>query len=453
MTKIAIWTERVAVVAALAAPGGLAAQETPPDPSLASLLAEAQARNPELLAATKSAESAGARVPQAGALPDPVLGVGLINFPYAEPSFRREMMTMANVQLGEEFPFPGKLRLREDVARFQAQAAEWETERVRQKVLTEVKAAYYEIYFVDRALEITGQNETLVADFARLTSAKYAVGTGVQPDVLKAQVEQTRLDDQLVALREQRTSAVAQVNALLSRPTDTPLPSTRLPEGVQVAALAEGEGEVTFTSASLAKVVPNARNIPAPGIPSVAELQRLALEHNPMIQAHVRRIAAQQHAVSLAEKAKLPDFDVTAAYSWRPAFTDFVSVMVSIPLPVFAGRKQDQAVAEQVATLAEQQATHHAMVNDVNGEIAALAAELQRARDQLVLLNDGILPQARTSLASSTASYQVGQVDFLALLDAQVTLYRHELEYHRLLADFATNLAALERAAGTEVLQ
>ncbi|MGH7578345.1 MAG: TolC family protein, partial [Longimicrobiales bacterium] len=442
---------------------GVSAQEEPSrDASLASLLEQAEARNPEVLAARRSAEAAAARVPQAGALPDPVLGFGVINFPVANPSFGREMMTMTTIQVGETFPLFGKLGLREDVARHEGEAAEWEVERARQNVLADVKAAYYEIYFVDRALQVTGRNEMLVGDFARLTATKYGVGAGVQPDVLKAQVERTRLDDQLVALRERRVSAAARLNALLDRPTDTPVPSARLPERVRVAALANGgEGEaIAFTSDALGGAAASAEGArvaagraPAPGIPTVTELQQLALQHNPMIQAHVRRIAAQRSALSLAGKAKLPDFNVSVAYSRRPDFADFVNLMVSVPVPIFAGRKQDQAVIEQAAMLAQHQATHTTMVNQLNDEIASLAAELRRARDQLVLLNDGILPQARTSLASSTSSYRVGNVDFLTLLDAQVTLFRHELDYHRLLADFATNVANLERAVGTEVLQ
>jgi outer membrane protein TolC len=162
-------------------------------------------------------------------------------------------------------------------------------------------------------------------------------------------------------------------------------------------------------------------------------------------------VAAQERALSLAEKAKLPDVSVSLAYSRRADFGDFANVMVSAPLPVFSGRKQDQAVVEEAAVLADHRARHQVMVDQVDAEIASLAAGLRRARDQLVLLNDGILPQARTSLSSATASYQVGRVDFLTLLDAQVTLYRHELDYHRLLFDFAADLAALERAVGTGV--
>ncbi|MBT8335465.1 MAG: TolC family protein, partial [Gemmatimonadetes bacterium] len=363
-----------------------------------------------------------------------------------------DMMTMTKVQVGAQLPWPGKLSLREDVARFGAEAAGWELERARDRIRTEVKATYYQAYFVDRALEVTARNETLVSDFALLTSSKYAVGTGAQPDVLKAQVERSRLADQLIALREERTGLVARLNALLGRPTDTPLPSTELPEEVRAVALLSSTDELSFASATLSGVLPGSSD-PSGPLQSVADLERQALEHNPTIQAHVRRVAAQERAVALAETAKLPDLSLTAAYSYRLGLGDFFEFMVSAPLPIFAGRKQDQAALEQAATLAEQQARYHAMVNDVNADIASLWADLQRARDQIVLLNEGILPQARTSLSSATASYQVGAVDFLTLLDSQVTLYRHELDYHRLLADFANNLAALERAVGTEVLR
>lgn len=425
---------------------------TAQDVALPALLARAARANPEILAALKASEAAAARVPQAGALPDPMVGIGFMNVPVTTPGLGGDMMTMTQVQIGAQLPWPGKLPLREDMARLQADAARWELERVRDRVLADVKAAYYRAYFLDRALEVTGRNETLVADFAQLTASKYGVGTGVQPDVLKAQVERSRLADQLVALREQRTSAVARLNALLGRPADTPLPATELPEEVKVAATARDGGDVKFASTTLADVLPGSGAHPGP-VPPPADLQQLALDHNPMIQAHVRRVAAQERAVSLAETAKLPDLSVSAGYSHRAGFGDFFNVMVSAPVPIFSGRKQDQAVREESATLADHEARHHAMINDLNAEIASLAAGLQRARDQLVLLNDGILPQARTSLSSATASYQVGNVDFLALLDAQVTLYKHELDYHRLLADFANNLAALERAVGTEVLR
>ncbi len=443
----------LAAVATACGAERIAAQTT--EPGLAALLAEAEAANPELTAARRGARAAAARVPQAGALPDPMLSFGVMNLPISDPSLGRDMMTMTRIRLSERFPWPGKLALREEIAGREAAAAEWEVERTRRRVLAEVKSTYYEVYFLDRALEVTGQNEAVMADFTHLTATRYGVGTGAQPDVLKAQVERTRLADQMAVLRERRTGALARLNALLARPTDTPLPSTEIPGDVRGAAAASASGDgPRFAAAALSDVLAGegAGAEPAPGLPPVDDLQRLALENNPGVRAHAERVAARERSLRLAGKATLPDIDVTVGYSRRPDFGDFFDLMVSAPLPIFAGRKQAQAVLEEEALLGEHEARHSALVDGLRGEIASLAAELRRAREQLVLLNEGILPQARTSLASATASYQVGRVDFLTLLDAQVTLYRHELDYHRLLADFATNLAALERAVGTEVL-
>jgi len=436
-----------AILAAALSKGALHAQEVP----LEALLAAADSANPRIAGARRVAEAATAAVPRAGALPDPMVGIGLMNVPVANPSLGGEMMTMAQVQLGATLPWPGKLGLREDVARLDAEAATWEVERVRDEVRADVESTYAQIYFVDQALEVTARNERLLQDLAGLSSAKYAVGTAVQSDVLKAQVERTRLADQVVALRERRTSAVARLNALLSRPTDTEVPEAVLPEATRTAALAAGPLQTRFVSAALTDLT-RERDEGAPLL-SVEELQALALEHSPMIQAHLKRVAARDRSVTLAETAKLPDLSVTAGYSRRAGFADLFNVMVSAPIPIFSGRKQDQGVVQQAAVLEEHRARHRTMVDGLKAEIASLHAELERARAQLVLLDEGILPQARTGLASATSAYQVGSVDFLTLLDAQVSLYRNELDYHRLLADFATNLAALERAVGTEVLR
>jgi len=440
------------VLGSLSLGGGLFAPLDAQEGSLAALLAEADTTSPRILGVRRMAEAAQARVPQAGALPDPTLGLGFMNVPVANPGLGNDMMTMAQLQVGAEFPWPGKLGLREDAARLEAEAAAWEVERVRQSVRADVESMYYQIYFVDRAIEVTVRNEVLVGDFARLTSSKYGVGTASQPDVLRAQVERTSLSDQLVELRTRRESTLARVNALLGRPAASPVGTTELPESVLLAALVpEPEGGARFASAALADLLPSADL--GGRLPTVEELQRIALEHNPMLQAHVRRVAAQERAVALSQTAGLPDMSISVGYSHRSGFGDFFNVMVSAPVPIFSRRKQAQGVFEEEAILGEHEARHRAMVDELNGEIAALASELRRARDQLLLLSDGILPQARTGLSSSTASYQVGHVDFLTLLDAQVTLYRRELDYHRLLSDFATNLAALERAVGTEVLR
>src|SRR6056297_3593584 len=167
-----------AVAVATLTPGALRAQ----DASLESLLSEADSANPSIAAARASAEAAAARISQAGAPPDPTLGVSLMNVPVADPSLSREMMTMTQVQLGTRIPWPSRLSTSQSIASMRSEAAEWETRRVRDQVRYDVRAAYHELYFVDQALEVTRRNHGLLQDLAELSSSQYGVGTGAQAD-------------------------------------------------------------------------------------------------------------------------------------------------------------------------------------------------------------------------------------------------------------------------------
>jgi outer membrane protein TolC len=220
------------------------------------------------------------------------------------------------------------------------------------------------------------------------------------------------------------------------------------------AAVDGQAGDPTFASVTFDEAAGGDRaGAAGSDLPSAAELQDLARRHSPALRAQELQIEAEERVRSVAGVAKRPDLSVSASYSFRQELGDFFSFMVSAPIPIFAGRKQNQGVVEAEAHVEERRAGLNAMVDALDAEIASLRSDLRRSRDQLTLLDDGILPQARAGLSSATASYRVGGVDFLTLLDAQVTLFRHELDYHRLLSDFATSLAALERAVGTEVLR
>ncbi|MGH7562926.1 MAG: TolC family protein [Gemmatimonadota bacterium] len=432
------------ILLAWARPG--AAQESEPA-DLAALLDIARAENPEIRAAAEAVGAARARVRAAGLLPDPMLGVGLLNALVSEPLSSDDFMTMRMVQVGQRLPYPGKLGLEREIAAWELAAAEAERERAELEVVASVKRAYYEIFFLDRALEVVRDNRDLLTDFVSVTEARYGVGTGGQQDVLKAQVEESRLGDELVALAGRRAAAVAELNALLDRPSPTPVGEPAIPRRIERAAVPEPGTEVRFTAAALGTVETGGP------IPDLATLQKRAEAGNPMLRAHVARIGAQKAALRLAEKAALPDFDVSLGYGQRGGREDMLTAMVSIPIPLRKGRKQDALAAAERSELANLEAMHDAMVNDVHAEVADLHASLLKARDQLALLREGILPQARASLESAVAGYPVASVDFLTLIDNQATLFRHELDHHRLLAEFAQDLAELERVVRGEVLR
>jgi outer membrane protein TolC len=182
-------------------------------------------------------------------------------------------------------------------------------------------------------------------------------------------------------------------------------------------------------------------------------MQERAIANSPMVEAHEARIAAQAARVELARKEHLPDFNLALQYGQRTDRTDMVNVMVSVPVPLHKGDRQDQQVAEAQAELAAMQAEHHVMVNDLRAQLAGIHADLERDRAQLALFVTSIIPQGRASLESALSAFQVGRADFLTLLENQTTLYNYETAYYSALADFAKSVAELERITGTEVLQ
>lgn len=401
--------------------------------------------HPAIRAAEDRVEAARAAISPAGALPDPMLGVGITNLPVTNPGFEGPM-TMAMVGVGQLLPYPGKLDLRRRAAEAELAAADARREAARWAVEQEVKSAYYELAYLDQALGVVRNNETLLTNFIRVTQARYGVGTGGQQDILKARVESARLAEEAVMLSEQRRAVLARLNAALDRPTETAVETPRVPTRIARAAVAENPGEIRFASASLGARALNSR------LPALSELQETAVRESPVIRAHQAMIAAQAARVELLRKAHLPDFNVSLQYG-QSGEAGLVSAMVSVPVPLRRARVQDAQVKEAQAQLSAIQAEQHAMANELRAAVAASYATLERDRAQLGLFAKSIIPQGRAALESATAGFQVGRNDFLTLLDNQTTLYNYETAYFRSLTGFAQGLAELERTVGKEILR
>lgn len=427
-----------------------AAPDGPAPDALPALLARARAGSPTLAAAEARVSAARARVVPAGLRPDPMLMAGVQNFPVSEPGFQ-DFMTMKMVGVGQSVPYPGKLGLRRRAAAHEVRAAEAALAATARQVEREVRGAYYELAFLDQALGIVGRNDRVLAEFVRVAEARYAVGRageqgGGLQDVLRARVEAARLAEQAVALAERRRAALARLNAVLDRPTSTPVAQPRVPTRVARAAVADSASRIRFVSAAL-----GARAADSP-LPAVAELQEAAVRESPALREHEAMIAAHAARVDLAGREHLPDVDVSLQYGQRTGFSDMVTATVSVPLPLQKRRKQDLLVTEVRSELAALDAEHAARRNALGAEVAGLHAELERQRAQLALYLKAIIPQGRASLTSATASYQVGRAEFLSVLDTQATLFNYETEYFRTLSDFAITLAELERVVGKEIL-
>jgi outer membrane protein TolC len=375
-----------------------------------------------------------------------MLMAGVQNLPISEPGFS-DFMTMKMVGVSQTLPYPGKLSLASTIAERELAAARAELDGVQLEVVRDTKTAYYELAYLDLAFRIVERSRDALLNTIKATEASYAVGRGGQQDVLRARVEAARLGEEAVALREERHAALARLNAVLDRPSDTPIEAPAFPPALVRAAVADSASQVRFASPSL-----GARAADSP-LPPVADLQMLAVRNNPTLRAHESGIAAQAARVELARKSHLPDVDIALAYGHRSGFSDMVSATVTVPIPLQKGRKQNELLAAARATLAVEEAGHHEMVNQLRSEVAQGVADLERDRAQLALYKRAVLPQAHGAFEAALAGYQVGRADFLILLDAQTTVFNYETAYYRALTDFAKSLAELERVVGTEVIR
>ncbi|MFQ5519398.1 MAG: TolC family protein [Mariprofundus sp.] len=388
----------------------------------------ALSENPALAAQGAHAQAVRAIAPQVGSLPDPILSLNALNLPLDSLSVSQENMTQMQLGFSQAIPFPGKLALREGAANSLADAAEHNADEFRQQLRSRVKASWWNLFYLDRALETVARNKQLMRQFIRIAESKYKVGKGLQQDVLLAQLELSKLHDIAISLKAARKQQTASLNALLNRPASRPV---HLPQTVDES------------------------------LPQLAEesvLAEQALTSRPLLSGQHKYIESAQTRVALAEKDYYPDFNLGAAYGLRSGVNpasglsrpDFASIKLSMKLPFFTGTKQSSHLDQRKAELARTQFSYQDAKDAVLAEVSQALAAYEKAREQGSLFKTGIIPQARLTVASMLAGYQVNKVDFLNLVQAQVTLYNYETQYWRALAEANQSLAHLLAAMGKE---
>ncbi|BCX80973.1 outer membrane protein, heavy metal efflux system [Methylomarinovum caldicuralii] len=407
---------------------GIARADTTDALSLEQALAQAERRNPSLAAIRARYEALRAVPDQAGSLPDPEISLNALNLPVDTFDIPQEAMTQLQLGISQKFPFPGKLKLKAEAAEWEARAAGDDVEEWRLRLRRDVESLWWRLFYLDRALEIISLNQDLLRQFVEIAQTKYKVGQGLQQDVLLAQLELSRLLDRELQLQGLRAQEAARINALIDRPANSPVqlpPSAprQLPEAAAEARL--------FTLA----------------------------EHTRPLLARVRKqIKAAKTRVALAKKDFLPDFKLGATHGFRSgrnpdgsSRTDFLSLRLSMSVPLYFATKQARAVDQRQSELIRERFQWQDTWNRVRAVISAALADYRRARDQVALFDRGIIPQARQTVASMLAGYQVGKVDFLNLVSAQITLYNYEIQYWKTLAEARQALADLEAAVGKPV--
>lgn len=384
---------------------------------LESALAYAQEHNPSIQAARERLLAAQARPMQVSALDDPMFTYEGFNIPENINLTRTDNNIL---KLSQKLPFPGKRRLRGEIATHEAEIAREELHMTEVRTRTEVKKTYYDLWQVHQNLLVYSRDKELMAQFATIAEKKYAVGQVSQPDVLRAQVELTRLINRVTTQTLKLGEVRAMLNGLLSRPPEAPL-------GVP-------------------------QDVPKPVVKqTLAELAELTLQTQPEIAARAVAINRNSAALALAQKAYFPDFEVYVERFINSGRKDGVGLIVSASIPLAYREKYDAGVAEARAQLNAGKADLRAAQDKALAEVKSALARAQTAAELINLFAQTHIPQAEQALASSRISYQTGKLDFLSLIDSLRVVEQVHVEHITAVADFEKAYADLERAVGQEL--
>lgn len=401
---------------------GIQAQQEPAAPVLllGDVVREALEKNPEAQSALHTIKALRLRVPQVKALPDPMVSAGWAGNLAPFSVMRGDNSSYRGLTVSEQFPYPGKLRLRGEIASQEAEAAQADYEAIRRRVSAEVKAAYYDYFYYGQALQTTERNKELLEKLSKIAEARYRVGKAMQADVLRSQVEISLLIEKLTMLEQQRATAQARLNVFMVRSPESPLP-------------------------------PAAEIQPATLRYSLDELYALAVANDTTVLRNKTMVEEGHLGVALAQREYRPDIGVSYMYQQRSALPDMNGITVSVNIPVFYKSKQRQGVAEATETLLSAEKMRDNRLNEVKFELKQQYLGAKASERLLTLYSKGVVPQSSLALESSMASYQVGSVDFLSLLANFTTLLNYETDYYRQLADYQTALARIEVLTGSDV--
>ncbi len=396
----------------------------PDDADLSFYLALAMRRNPAIRSSFHRWQATLEKSRYVGSLPDPTFSYTY----FVENVETRVGPQEQRLGLRQAFPWFGTLGAKRDISIEAANADFRNLEAVRLRLFSEVKAAYYDYYYIEKDLQITRENMELLRFWESVARSRYEVGLRQHPDVIKAQVELGKLEDRLQTLEEMLEPAAARLRALLNIGDSIRLLPPR--------SVAVSEFELQPDSVISA-----------------------VKQNNPDLQSLGHLIEKEKAGARFAEKLSLPGFTIGVEYivtgkAMNPTIQesgkDPWMVGVSVSLPIWLGRNS----ARNAEARAQQRVAEYSYEDRENQLIAVTEKVLFDYSDALRktrLYRDGLVPKAEQSLNANYSSYQAGETDFLYVLDAQRQLLDFQLTVEREKVRLAKTAAEIEMLTGNEL--
>jgi len=387
---------------------------------LESLIEEAISNNPDLRAARHETAAVKAQIPQAKAWDSPEIGVDFYQTPIDSfPNPADDWMEI-DYYIQQTFPFPGKKAAMGRSAESNTAMTGQKYRGLEKKVVRDLKNAYYNLYLVQQKIRINSENQDLMQGFTDIAKRQYEVGMGKQADILRAQTELSSLINEGINLVQEKKSAEAMINTILSRPTDGSFPD--------IDDIVTPPSSFTFD-----------------------QLKTLAVNVRPDLQSMRDNINMGQAELSAAQLEYYPDFMVRIMYKdMKGTDEDYWSTMgaVSVPFAFWSAGKYRGKIEEKEQFLRKAEQDYHSMENMVFFQIQDALVNVSSNQNLVSLYRHTLIPQAEQTLQSTKASYQTGNMDFFSLIDAYRMLLSAKLNYHESTVKYMESQAELELAVG-----
>lgn len=359
-------------------------------------------------------------------IPDPVLTLGLANMPTNSFSFTQEPMTQKVVGLMQSFPFPGSLTAIEEANAIDTLVVDEEINGAVNEIRMMTEQKYYELSYLRRAIILNEESLTLLNTISDVVSTKYTVATASQQNVIKVQLQITNLMEKIEDLKSKVQSVIADLNALLLRDASSQI-------------ITNDFIEIEFL---------NTRH---------TNLDSLAYRNRPLLNALKYAEKKSQLNQKAAEKKFYPNINLQVQYGFRDKIaatntilSDFLSVMVGVTLPLNYGGKYSSGVEEHLSMQEFYSQQYSLALQNLRGRFGGITSQLNSFEDRIKIFEEGLLPQAQQNFNSALASYQVDEVDFINVIDAQDQMLKLETNLYRLKIDYLKLVSELEFLTGTE---
>jgi outer membrane protein, heavy metal efflux system len=388
---------------------------------LAQLLQEADENNPQIQAARQGWRAAQQVPTQVSALPDPQFQLQQVSVGSPRPfaGYTNSDFAYIGVGVSQDLPYSGKLRLKGEIAKRDADISQQQFESVRRSVLVGVKGAYFQLAYLSQTLRILESDGELLGQAEKAADARYRSGMGNQQDLLRAQLEQTKLLREITMHHLEVAKVQAQLKGLLNRFQSSP--------DIEPVDLSETALPYTYD-----------------------ELLAATKAQNPEIDGAEKMIEKQKLQVDLAHKDFYPDFNLQ--YMWQrtdPAqFRAYYMFSVGVRVPMYRGRKQRPELAQAEAELSRSHSELEVQSQQAASELKVQYETAQKTAELLKIYKEGLLPQARAGFQAGIAAYQNNRQDFQSLLSSFLDVLHLDEEYWQSIAERETALARLEQLTG-----